>query len=147
MLNVPPTMQQTPWDCGRCEYLRVCGYYGQEPQVEPWPGTPHSGTDPLGLEIRFQQSGFRTLAGSMSVAALRHFTASEAWPVVCLIQFHGEGHYVTVRGVRDRRVYFACGTRGRNQSLAERTWLRRWSDVGRGGVTWHRFGIAVQREQ
>lgn len=142
MVKLPRVMQSAGWDCGRAVALAVCKRYCVPTLPDPWPGTPADGTDPRTLEAVLWASGLSVQAGVMTVADLRHHTESEDRPVIVLTRFQGDGHYQIVTGARRRRVYYHCPVEG-PRSEPEAGFVRRWRDIDRWGVHWHRFGIAA----
>ena len=143
MILLPDVRQSEQWDCGRAEYNRVLTHHGHAVEANQWCGTPQTGTDPLHLEIAFRIARCPILAGHFTLESLAYMTDRESVPVVCLIQYAGDGHYVTVRGVKDGRVHFSCPSRGPRQSVTEKFWMRNWHDVGRNGARYRCWGVAV----
>lgn len=142
MLTLPDVRQTRSWDCARAVTASVFDLYGLGPVPDPWPGTAMDGTDPRTLESVLWAAGLAVQAGVMTLADLRHQTEAAHRPVIVLTRFKGEGHYQIVRGARNRRVYYQCPVSGM-RSDPEPTFLRRWRDIDRWGVHWHRFGITA----
>lgn len=106
------------------------------------PGTPHDGTNPQSIEAAFRIHGFNVIAGTLSVADLRHFTRTER-PVICLVQHEdGEGHYVVVDSIKRNWVQVMDPASGRYATKLP-SWVDSWVDVDRYGVRYVRWGLVA----
>jgi predicted double-glycine peptidase len=139
LLDLPITHQRADHDCGAAVYACVTAYWegrGRRIKSHPIHGTP-----PDHLEPAFRAAGYMVLSGELDTGALRVLTGY-GWPVCCLVQFDGVGHWVVVRGVQRGRVYLMDPAIGlRSVPLAD--WERDWHDADRRGTIYHRHGIAV----
>lgn len=139
LLDLPDTRQRAEFDCGAAVFACVTRYWegrGRRLKSHPLHGTP-----PDQLEPSFRAAGYSVLGGEMSVDALRSLTGI-GWPVACLIQSDGCGHWVAVRGVRRGRVYLMDPADGL-RSVAVPEWEAVWHDADRRGTVYRRHGLAV----
>lgn len=139
LLDLPDTRQRAEFDCGAAVFRCVTRYWegrGRKIKSDPLHGTPVDQLEPA-----FRAAGYNVLSGEMDASTLRSLT-SQGWPVCCLIQSDGVGHWVVVRGVQRGRVYLMDPTDGL-KSLAVGEWEAVWHDADRRGTVYRRHGLAV----
>ena len=143
MLDLPDIRQRTDWDCGAACVEAVVRFYGRPlPQLIPRLATPTDGTQPDTLKAAFYAAlGPNVVSAPMTLGILRGFIA-DGKPVVCAVIPEGEetGHWVVVRGVTPKRVYYHCPTNGR-ESLPHGEWLACWRDDD--DSPWQQWGISA----
>jgi ABC-type bacteriocin/lantibiotic exporter with double-glycine peptidase domain len=139
LIDVPERRQRAEFDCGAAVYACITAYWegrGRRLKADPLHGTP-----PDQLEPSFRGAGYNVLSGEMDVATLRAL-CGQGWPVACLIQSEGVGHWVVVRGVARGKVHFMDPADG-FRSLPESSWQSSWVDTDRRGTVYRGHGLAV----
>lgn len=145
LLDLPDCRQDRDEACGfaavECvrRFLRVR-------ERAPDLSNPTQGMAPDTLAAVLRSLGLRVLAGQMvgGTADLRHYT-KQGLPVVCPVTAAAGGHWVVVRGVARRRVFYQCPTYGPS-SLPELTWLDGWRDTSAETLqTFIAWGIVCSR--
>lgn len=134
--GVPQTSDHT---CGDCLARTILRYWGR-PAGRPL-STPYDGTDPRSLEAVLRLAKLSVLSGHMDLELVGHLTG-RGRPVGCLVQREGVGHWVCVRGVLRRRVYFFDPLDG-DASEPAAAFRARWSDADRFGVRYDCFGVSA----
>jgi predicted double-glycine peptidase len=143
LLNLKDIRQEYSYDCGPAAVESILEYFGIGcNDIAKVLGTTENGTSPDALIRGLAQfSQLRTIAGPMTIHDLDMLT-SKGWPVLCCIQYGGEGHWVVVRGVIKGHVCYQCPREGR-QEVLEDEWLKDWWDVDFEDQTWRQFGCGV----
>jgi hypothetical protein len=145
MLTIPPILQDKPDNCGEAAVRAVLAFHSFAPDflARVKISCPRDGVDPLTIERYLSTNcGLRTLAGSMSVADLRHF-CNDVRPVICLVHWpdSDESHYVITRGVSRGDVWYFDVETGDDRCRIDE-WERAWSaSDGRRGHLFPRWGI------
>ena len=141
LLNLSSIFQTSPHDCGPTAFRIVCDYFS----IAPPPPTSCNiiGVGPDYIEAALRRAGLLVQFGEMTIADLRHHANNER-PVICLVNYDGEGHYIVSRGVSRSRVFGVCPTRGRFD-MAAADFVAMWNDVSRYGGQYRQFGIAAGR--
>lgn len=139
LLDLHDHRQVSAHDCGPTAFRIVCDYFGKAPPAPV--SCTIMGLGPDYLESHLRMAGFAVQFGSMTIADLRHHQEQDR-PVICLVNYDGEGHYIVSRGVSRGRVYFICPTKG-SLWLPVLDFQMIWTDVHRLGPTLQQFGIAV----
>jgi ABC-type bacteriocin/lantibiotic exporter with double-glycine peptidase domain len=104
------------------------------------------GLSPDTLAAVLRAMGCRVRAGEMlgDIADLQHYTKL-GMPVCCPITVAAGGHWVVVRGVARRKVWYQCPTWGPS-SLPLASWLDCWRDVSAESLaSFDRWGVVVSR--
>jgi ABC-type bacteriocin/lantibiotic exporter with double-glycine peptidase domain len=139
LIALPTVLQRDEHSCGAAVFACVTGYWegrGRRLRSHPIHGTPVDQLEPA-----FRSAGYSVLSGELDVGALRVLTAL-GWPVCCLIQSDGCGHWVAVRGVQRGRVHLMDPAEGvKVMPLPE--WEACWHDADRRGTVYRRHGLAV----
>lgn len=139
LLPLPAVRQTAAHDCGAAVFRCVTRYWeGRGRRVK---SDALYGTHPDQLEPAFRAAGYSCLSGELDVPALRAITKI-GWPVCCLIQVDGVGHWVVVRGVYRGRVHFMDPADG-FRWLPSPEWERNWTDGDRRGTVFRQYGLAV----
>jgi len=139
LLDLPAVLQRDDHSCGAAVFACVTRYWegrGRKLKSHPVHGTP-----PDQLEPAFRAAGYSVLSGELDTAAMRSLTAL-GWPVCCLVQSDGTGHWVVVRGVQRGRVYLMDPADG-VRSVPVPEWESVWVDSDRRGTVYRRHGVAV----
>lgn len=137
-LLIPDVRQRSDFDCGQAAVEAVFRYHGLTGAVRRL-ANPVQGMAPDTLEAVLRSVGLAVLSGEMTAADLRHLTATGR-PVLCPIQHDGVGHWVVAAGVARGKVHYHDPLAGpRSLRLAE--WADRWTDTGRHGTAFVRFGV------
>ena len=134
---VPLVLQSADHDCGEAVYTCLLRYWeGQGRRVR---AHPLHGTHPDQLEPALRDAGFGVLSGELDVQSLRDFTR-RGWPVACLIQREGVGHWIVVTGVLRGFVHFMCPADGHTR-LRAADFVSRWRDSDRRNTPYIQFAI------
>lgn len=141
MLDTPDVRQKDDYRCGPvcmdCAF-RLLGARITASALDI--ASPIDGTHPAAIEHGFRAAGLNVCSGSMTVDDLKHHTRLGR-PVLCSTAIFG-GHWVVVRGVQRKRVYYHCPVEGR-KSLPVDTWVGLWHDFERTGHAFVQWGIAT----
>lgn len=137
---LPDLRQDKAYDCGDTSIRILCQFHGW---ALPAAGlsSPIDGTDPRTLETALRSSSIHVESGSLTLASLAHHTG-QGWPVICLIQLDGIGHWVVVEKANLRTVTYQCPARGPSR-LSSSQWLKAWGDIDRLGARYHQWGIVA----
>ena len=139
LLTLPDVRQTAGHDCGEAAAKCVLEVY--QVVAKPKFATPIDGSDPRTLESWFRRLGFHVLSGEMTLDILKAI-CQQMRPVICLITPEGsDSHYVTVKRVSRRGVYFQCPWDGPS-SMSEADWLESWTAVDRCGTRYSRWALA-----
>ncbi len=105
LLTLPDVRQLHGHDCGEAAIKCVLGFHRVTAVVRL--ATPTHGTDPGHIEAALRNFGFGVTAGEMTVEDLKHYCDTFR-PVICLVHWPtgSDSHFLTVRGVSRRTVYF-----------------------------------------
>lgn len=137
LLKLPDIRQRDDFDCGAACVAAVLRFWGRVfPAVWSLPN-PVQGTTPDTIEAVLRAAGLSVLSGSLTVSDLRHF-AESGRPILCPVALRG-GHWVVVRGVTGRRVYYHCPVDGESW-VSGRDWDDLWADTSRT-TSYLRWGI------
>ncbi len=130
LLSLPDIRQEGLHDCGNAAVECVLQFH--KIQARARLATLERGTGPDEIEQFFRKLGMLAVSGSMEIEDLKHYC--DNWrPVICLGQWpKGDSHWVVVRGVSRRRVYYQCPEDG-PEVMSEEQWLETWQTVGRHG--------------
>lgn len=140
MLEIPRVKQRHDHECGVAVLRAVCQWWGTSvPRIE---ADPLHGLPPDLLEPTFRRAGLSAMSGEASIPALHRLTGI-GWPVCCLVQSGGVGHWVVVRGVRRGRVYAMDPADGEYRSWPGADWLAIWQDSDRRNTPYRGYGLAV----
>lgn len=140
LLTIPDIRQREDYDCGAACVAALLSFHGRRwPAVWSLPN-PVQGLAPDTVEAVLRAAGLSVASGSMRLADLRHYADSDR-PVMCPVALHG-GHWVIVRGVSARRVYYHCPTAGPTW-VGARDWREVWHDTSRGGTSYPSYGIVA----
>lgn len=143
--------QSDGWSCGvvaASTALELIGYHRDCATDYPKRyilSTPLDGTDPRILESFFRREFLRVISGDMSVVDLK-FHVDLGRPVVCLIQFGGTGHWVTVYRVTRAAVKYHDPAKGFCK-LSPAKFRAIWYDRDRNSFVYRGFGVAVFRPE
>lgn len=146
LLTVPDERQSKAHNCGEAAVRCVLGFHAFAPDVlnKVRISSPRDGVDPLAVERFLSTLGLRTLAGSMSLADLRHY-CDTGRPPIALIHRPGEdeSHYVVVRGFSRGAVWFHDVDTG-SQKASGAEWQAWWAaGDGRRGHLFPSWGIVA----
>ncbi len=146
LLNIPDVRQVETFDCGAAITDSVCRYFFGKKRTPSYfrrlLGTNGiNGTDPRQIEAFLRCEKLKVLSGDMEVADLKTFTEMGR-PVITMVTFNTNGHYIAVRGVKWGRVYYQDPEEGR-QSMSVREFEECWVDFDRFGVSYRQFGLGV----
>lgn len=142
MLNTPDVRQAEDYDCGPAAMdcaLRCFGVHATASSLAVTADESH-GTHPAAIEHGFWKAGLNVQSGRMTLADLAHHTRLGR-AILCPIALFG-GHWVVVRGVTAKRVYYHCPSEGRRWVTRDR-WLAMWHDSERPNHSFVNWGIAV----
>lgn len=141
-IRLPDIRQADGHDCGEAAIRCVVQHHTPGAAVVLNLATPHYGLDPATMESVFRgRLGWCVSAGERTLDELAYY-ANDGRPVVCPVQRHGTGHYVVVGQVTGRRVYFHDPTDG-PAWLTVTDWIAGWTDEGRFGAEFWRFGLVA----
>jgi ABC-type bacteriocin/lantibiotic exporter with double-glycine peptidase domain len=101
------------------------------------------GTDPRSISAFFRSESFSVLDGQMEVADLHYFTKNNR-PVIALVTFGGVGHYIVVRGVARKRVYYQDPYDG-PASMPTESFSESWLAENYLGANFSSWGIVIWR--
>lgn len=139
LVPVPLVYQTADHDCGEAVYRCFVRYWeGQGRRVR---AHPLHGTHPDQLEPALRDAGLGVLSGEMDVQSLRDFTV-RGWPVACLIQRDGTGHWIMVTGVRYRMVHFMDPADGFTK-VGEAEFVARWRDSDRRHTPFIQYALVA----
>ena len=145
MINILDVRQEGEWDCGWATVESVCQYfqvYKHRNLMLKLLGTNGmNGTDPRIIESFLRGEKFNVLSGNMTIDDLKFFTKHNR-PVIAMVTFDGIGHYIVIRGVQRKRVYYQCPING-PKSMSIEKFLPQFIDYDRYGVTYEKFGMVV----
>lgn len=140
MIDLPDVRQKKDFDCGHAAVAAVTDLFGlpRPPDLS----NAVDGTSPDTAEAVLRRAGLRVLAGHMTVSDLKHLTDRGA-PVLCPVVLPDQGgHWVVVRGVARRVVYYHDPEFG-PRSLGVAKWLSAWDAETRAGRAYNGWGIAA----
>lgn len=156
MKRIPPWKIQVPLplvsqcdghSCGAACVLSVLSYFhvphtGLERVRRILRTNETDGTRPMRMVNSIQASGLEChYESAMDLGDLRE-SLDAGRPVICLIQAHGDGHYVVAAGIDNQRVYVMDPLiDGHYGYLSRRDFATRWFDAG-----YPSFGITVYRK-
>lgn len=107
--------------------------------------TPSDGSDPRSIEGFLRRLGLYLVAGEMDLGLLRYFT-SRGIPVLCVVQSEGEGHWITVAGIKRGWVHYQDPAYGPIR-LKEEDFFKIWHDEDRLGTYYRYWGIAIRKAE
>ena len=136
MLAIPDIRQAADYDCGDAVVDAVCRFYGLAGRSRLSNGV--QGLSPDTLEAALRARNLKVL-GPMTLPDLKHLTKDR--PVICPTAIQG-GHWLVVRGVTAKRVYFHDPASGVFH-LPHESWIDNWRDVSRSGYEYDRWGICA----
>jgi len=119
----------------------VLEYWFEKKVRKPTTACQINGLHPSNFPAVFQRNGFYHCSGAMTVADLKHHTGLGR-PVIALVNFEGEGHWVVVRGVQRGRVHYQCPIDG-IESLPVGGFASQWFDTDGHGIRWDNFGCTA----
>jgi hypothetical protein len=139
MLTLPDVRQKDDWSCGRALFEALHIYW--ERPIKPALAAlsnPVQGLGPDTLDAALRASGFGVLSGTMTIPLLKSLTGA-GYPVGCLIQFEGVGHWTLVGGVYRRRIHYLCPVRGIVSEPVSK-WTLNWTDCHLLGGEYRNWG-------
>lgn len=139
--RLPDIRQDAGHDCGHAAIRCVIQHHTPGAVVVIYLSSPQWGLDPATMESIFRAKlAWNTSCGERTLDELAYY-CSDGRPVICPIQRQGGGHYVVVRAVTSKRVYYHCPIDGPTWANVN-DWLASWTDGGRWGEFW-RFGLVA----
>lgn len=145
MIDILDVRQEDEFDCGWATVEAVCQYfkvYIHRNRMLKLLGTNGiNGTDPRIIEAFLRNEGFNVLSGNMTIEDLKSFTKNNR-PVIAMVTFNDIGHYVVVKGVKRKRVYYQDPTSG-PKSMKIEDFMSSFVDFDRYGVTYRNFGLVI----
>jgi hypothetical protein len=140
LLKIPFCPQDKSHGCGDGILDSMCKFWGVR-RLKKRISNPLHGTPPETLDGALREHGFKTFFGNLWTDLLDAITR-QGVPVLCPIQHTGVGHWIAVRGVTAKRVYWLCPIDG-ECSAPRGTWESVWTDETSLGREFVRFGIGV----
>ncbi len=137
--QLPDCRQRKDWSCGEAflEAIHIVWNKPLKPALRALTN-PVQGLGPDAADAALRASGFSVLSGHMNIDILRSLTKA-GYPVGCLGQFDGGGHWMLVGHLTPQKVHLLCPIRGLiSQSIAE--WDANWIDFHWAGGEFRRWG-------
>lgn len=145
LLDIPDIRQQVDCACGSAVIECVRRFWRVRDKL-PELSNAVQGMAPDTLAAVLRAMGLRVMSCQMlgEVADLQHYTRL-GMPVCCPVTVSAGGHWVVVRGVARRKVWYQCPTYGPS-SLPLSSWLDCWRDTSAETMqVFHRWGIVASR--
>jgi hypothetical protein len=139
MIPLPDIRQKAGYDCGRA-MLEAFHVFWDRPLPSRLAAlsNPVQGLGPDVMDAALRASGFSVLSGSLTVEMLKVVTG-QGYPIACLIQYEGVGHWTLVGGIQRRRITYLCPIRGIVSEPVSR-WTLNWTDCHMLGGEYRKWG-------
>jgi len=161
ILQFPHLRQIYDYDCGACAVQNVLGYYGidiRENHIIKIARTKRSGTNISGIKKALKYFELDYKESKMNIKNLKKYINKKI-PVIIAVQAWTEkekvdwknnwkdGHYVTVIGYDDNKIYFQDPSSEKTTFLTYEQLKERWHDKDTKNKKVINWGLAIKRSK
>lgn len=138
MPQIPDIRQKDNFGCGEKVALSLLKFWGRAPKIFSM-SHELDGTHPATVVAILRTAGLKVLSGEANIEIVKALTKA-GFPVIVLIQYDGDGHYVIVGDVKRGKVEYQCPINGPSKETIEK-FEKEWHDVDMWGAHYRRFII------